>query len=199
MEQASLFDLPTPAPRNLPDGLVYEPEFLSRTEEAELIELIATLPLSEAKYKSYTARRRVISYGGSFDYDANTLRPAEALIESLHPLRQRVARWLGVEPLSLKHTLVAEYKPGTPLGWHRDVPDFEQVVGISLGNDAVLRFRPYPPVQPKRSDVVKLTVAARSIYLMQGPSRWAWQHSVQPVDAMRWSITFRTLRLPPTS
>jgi len=173
---------------------VYEPEFLSRDEEQALIELIRTLPLHAAKYKEYTARRRVTSFGGSYDFDANKLLPAQPLIEQLHPLRARVARWAGVEPEALRHVLVAEYAPGTPLGWHRDVPDHEDVFGVSLGSTAVLRLRPYPPKDPKRADIVKLRAAPRSIYALRGPARWAWQHSVTPVDALRWSITLRTAR-----
>jgi alkylated DNA repair dioxygenase AlkB len=53
-----------------------------------------------------------------------------------------VANWLGVDREQLVQVLVAEYAPGTPLGWHRDVPDFEAIAGVSLGNEAVLRFRP---------------------------------------------------------
>jgi alkylated DNA repair dioxygenase AlkB len=101
---------------------------------------------------------------------------------------------MGVEAEALAHVLVAEYAPGTPLGWHRDVPDFEDVAGVSLGADAVLRFRPWPPTSPKKEDVLKLVVQRRSIYALRGPARWAWQHSVAPVAALRWSITFRTLR-----
>ena len=136
-----------------------------------------------------------MSYGGSYDYDANRLRPTQPLVESLHPLRDRVAAWAGLAPESLVHALVAEYAPGTPLGWHRDVPEFEEVMGVSLGAPAVLRFRPYPPVDPKKADIVRLVAAPCSVYRMRGEARWGWQHSVAPVDALRWSVTFRTRRL----
>ncbi|WP_431104256.1 alpha-ketoglutarate-dependent dioxygenase AlkB [Roseateles noduli] len=192
-DQTSLFDLDPPADA-LPEGMTYRSGFLSSGEEGALIELIRSLPLEAAQYKAYTARRRVVSYGGSFDYDTNRLRPAQALIEELEPLRQRVAEWAGMAPEALVHALVAEYSPGTPLGWHRDVPDFEEVFGVSLGAAATLRFRPYPPDAPKRADVIKVSVEPRSIYALRGPSRWAWQHSVAPVERLRWSITFRTAR-----
>ena len=160
MTQGSLFDdLPEPPPANLPEGLDYEAEFLSRDEEQSLIALIRTLPLQAAKYKQYTARRRVVSFGGSYDFDSNELLPAQPLIDELHPLRARVARWAGVPAEALHHVLMAEYAPGTPLGWHRDVPDHEAVFGVSLGSTAVLRLRPYPPVAPRREDVVKLRAA----------------------------------------
>jgi alkylated DNA repair dioxygenase AlkB len=88
--------------------------------------------------------------------------------------------------------LVAEYRPGTPLGWHRDAPDFEDVMGVSLLGAADLRFRPYPPHQPKKSDIVRLAVAPRSIYILRGAARWDWQHSIAPAQTLRYSLTFRT-------
>ena len=194
MDQSSLFDDLDPPADALPEGMAYRSGFLSSDEEGALIELIRSLPLEAAQYKEYTARRRVVSYGGSFDYDSNRLHPAQALIEDLQPLRRRVAEWAGIASEALVHTLVAEYSPGTPLGWHRDVPDFEEVFGVSLGASATLRFRPYTPDAPKRADVIKVSVEPRSIYALRGPSRWAWQHSVAPVERLRWSITFRTAR-----
>ena len=194
MEQAALFDLPEPLPAGLPEGLRYEDAFLGAEAEAALIALIRGLPLAAAKYKGFTARRRVLSYGGSFDYDANRLQPAAPLIAELEPLRERVARWAGFAPENLVHALIAEYAPGTTLGWHRDVPEFEEVMGVSLGAPAVLRFRPWPPDDPKRADIVRLKAQPCSIYLLRGPARWAWQHSVAPVEAWRWSVTFRTRR-----
>lgn len=195
--QISLFDAPASLPARLPSGLRYERDFLSVDEEHELIQHVLALPLEAARYKSYTARRRVASFGGRFDYDANRLEPSPPLVAELHPLRDRVARWLGVAPDALVHVLVAEYRPGTPLGWHRDVPDFEDVIGVSLGGEAAMRFRPYSPTQPKRSDIVRVTLEPRSIYLLRGTARWRWQHSVAPTKALRWSITFRTARRTP--
>jgi hypothetical protein len=136
LSQGALFDdLPEPVPKNLPEGLAYEPEFLSRDEEQALIATIRALPLEAAKYKEYTARRRVASFGGSYDFDANKLLPAQPLIEALQPLRARVALWAGVAPEALHHVLVAEYAPGTPLGWHRDVPDhgLRRLAGLDRG------------------------------------------------------------------
>jgi alkylated DNA repair dioxygenase AlkB len=189
MTQAQLFgDAPI---RSSIEGLVYLPEFLSNEEELELIAVINTLPLQAARYKQYVARRRVVSFGGSYDFDANQLLPGIALDPRLYDLRDRVARWMGADPDDLVHALVAEYAPGTPLGWHRDVPDFETIVGVSLGGHATLKFRPYPDA-PSERKVVQLDVAPRSIYRMSGAARWGWQHCVGPTDALRWSITFRT-------
>lgn len=181
------------------DGLRYQPDFLSCDEEAGLLDIISSLPLHAAQYKEYVARRRVVSFGGSFDYDENILRPGVPLDARLVPVRDRVAAWLGVASESLVHALVAEYTPGTPLGWHRDVPDFETIVGVSLGGEATLRFRPYPPTHPNAREDLQLDVSPRSIYKMAGAARWDWQHCVPAVKALRWSITFRTRRLAATA
>lgn len=188
--QGSLFE-EGPFDASIP-GLVYQPGFLSAAEESELLEIIATLPLRAARYKGYLARRRVASFGGSYDFDANRLLPAAELDTRLEPLRARVAAWLGTPPERLQHALVAEYAPGTPLGWHRDVPDFESIVGVSLGGAATLRFRPYPYDPGLRNRMMRLEVAPRSIYRLEAEARWNWQHSVEPTRELRWSITFRT-------
>ena len=98
----------------------------------------------------------------------------------------------GVAPEALVNALVAEYRPGTALGWHRDVPDFERVVGVSLGGACRMRFRRWPPRAPRRADVLSLELAPRSAYVLQGEARWGWQHSIAATPTLRYSITFRT-------
>lgn len=187
-------DLFEPATSPLPEGMRYQREFLGGEEESALVEVAAGLPLREMNYKGYVARRRVVSYGGRYDFAANQLEAAEPLPRALEPLREKVAHWAGLTPEAFTQTLVAEYRPGTPLGWHRDVPDFEDVIGVSLLGPAVMRFRPYPPGAASRTAVLKLALEPRSIYLLRGPARWAWQHSVSPTHSLRYSVTFRTPR-----
>lgn len=173
------------------NGLVYQEAFLSEQEERELIDIIRSLPLRAAQYKQYLARRRVVSFGGSYDFDTNRLLPSIPLDRRLHQLREKVARWIEQPPEDLVHALVAEYAPGTPLGWHRDVPDFETIVGVSLGGRATLKFRLYPD-EPVTRKVVPLEVEPRSIYKIASEARRDWQHCVVPTTELRWSITFRT-------
>jgi alkylated DNA repair dioxygenase AlkB len=186
-----LFDDDLP---HLPPGMRYETAFLGPEEESGLIAFAQSLPLKEMNYKGYIAKRRVVSYGGKYDYEANRLGEGPPIPAELEPLREKVAAWAGIAPGAFTQALVAEYRSGTPLGWHRDVPNFDDVVGVSLLGEAVMRFRPYPPDAPKKSDVIKLTLQPRSIYLLRGPARWNWQHSVAPTKALRYSITFRTRR-----
>jgi alkylated DNA repair dioxygenase AlkB len=190
--QGNLFD-PT---EGLPHGLAYEAAFIDRDEERALIDVIAALPLREARYKEYTARRRVYAFGSRFDFDAYQLvpQPIGVLPAPLQSLRERLAAWAGVAPDCFVHVMVAEYTPGSPLGWHRDAPDYELIAGVSLGSVARLRFRPWPPRDPKKDDIVTLDLAPRSAYRMAQTARWGWQHSVPPVPALRWSVTMRTVR-----
>jgi alkylated DNA repair dioxygenase AlkB len=187
--QSTLFEEPSA----LPNGLVFQPDFIDEAEEARLLAGIATASLHEAKYKEFTARRRVASFGAGFDYDENELTPAPEIAPFLLPLRERVASWAGVSPETFGYALVAEYRPGTPLGWHRDVPQFEMIAGVSLAGTARMRFRRYPP-QP-RGATFNLELPPRSAYLMRGEVRWGWQHSIVATAALRYSITFRTRRI----
>jgi alkylated DNA repair dioxygenase AlkB len=192
MSQQDLFGAPPPPGPELPPGMRLQEDFLSPEEERSLVAIIEALPLANMKYQQYTARRRVVSYGGQYDFSAQKLDEAQPLPGWLDALRERAGAWCGIAPARFTQALVAEYAPGTPLGWHRDVPDFEDVVGISLLADALMRFRPYPPESGTRADVRKLALPPRSIYLLRVPSRWDWQHAVSPTKALRYSITLRT-------
>jgi alkylated DNA repair dioxygenase AlkB len=178
-----------------PEGFVYRTEFITPDEEASLVAFIQALPLKEAQYLQYTARRRIVSFGGSYDFSSQELRPAGAIPQTLHPIRARMAELMAVDVASLNHALVAEYQPGTPLGWHRDVPEFEVVGGLSLHGHARMRLRPYPHRLGDRT-ALKLELEPRSAYAMRGASRWKWQHAISPTKELRYSITFRTLANP---
>jgi alkylated DNA repair dioxygenase AlkB len=190
MKQASLFA----ESRALPEGFVYRPDFLDGDEEAALIEKIARLPLCEAEYKQFTAKRRIASYGGRYDFSKGELLPAGDIPPFLLPLRERVAGWTAIAAVRYTHALVSEYQPGTQLGWHRDVPDFEEIAGISLGGRARMRLRPYPPVKGRRELTRVLDLEPRSAYAISGEARWRWQHAISPTKELRFSITFRTRR-----
>ena len=181
-------------PRALPHGLIYQPGFVTVDEEAQLLAHIRELPLTEAKYRQYTARRRTVNFGSSYDFTHRHPVEAPPIPAFLQPLRAKVAAWAGVPAERFVQALVAEYAPGTPLGWHRDVPDFELVAGISLAGPARLRFRPYPWSPEKKQDVFALELEPRSVYVLREEARWGWQHSVPPTKALRYSITFRTAR-----
>jgi alkylated DNA repair dioxygenase AlkB len=188
MSQSELFEvLP-----QLPPGLMYESDFVTPDQEAALLAVIRLLPLREAQYKNFTAKRRIISYGASYDFSTNELIPAGPIPLFLHPIRARIAEWIGVSPSRFTQALISEYQAGTQLGWHRDVPDFGLVAGLSLAGSCRMRFRPYPPRKGRNERAFSLALKARSLYAMQGEARWAWQHSIPTTKMTRYSITFRT-------
>jgi alkylated DNA repair dioxygenase AlkB len=176
----------------MPDGLRYEPDFITPEEEAALLAQIGRLPFEEAKYKAYTARRRIAVFGSAYDFETYQLGPAPPLPDFLDFLKNRISNLVGVPAEAFPHCLINEYRPGTPLGWHRDVPEFELVVGVSLGGRGRMRFRPYPPRKGAR--VFVLDLEPRSVYVLRDEIRWRWQHSVAPTPELRYSVTFRTRR-----
>jgi len=176
-----------------PTGFSYRPEFLSPEEESVLLKVMDSLPFREAEYREWRAKRRIVSYGGRYDFTHHALNAAPPIPEFLSPLRQRIANWGKISVSTIYHAVIAEYRPGTQLGWHRDVPNFEQILGISIGGRARMRLRPYPPKQGRRSMHVA-ELAPRSAYIFRGPARWNWQHALSPTKELRYSITFRTLR-----
>jgi alkylated DNA repair dioxygenase AlkB len=189
--EAAQFDMFDPG-LPLPEGLVYTRDFISAAEQADLLEAFTGLAFEEARYKSWTARRRVVSYGSRYDFGDNALLDAPPVPAFLLPLRARAAEWAGCAAEDFTDALIAQYRPGTQLGWHRDVPQFERVVGISLCGACRMRFRPYPPRKDKREGVFAMTLEPRSAYVLQREVRWGWQHMIPPTPELRYSITFRS-------
>ena len=179
----------------LPDGLAYREAFVAPDEERELLAAIASLPLAPARYRAYVAKRRTASFGWSYDFAEGRLGPAPPLPSFLLPLRERAAAWAALPAEDFVQGLVTEYSPGTPIGWHRDVPDFGIVAGISLASTCRMRFRPYSPGRT-RERAFDLELAPRSAYLLRDAIRWGWQHAIPEVSTLRYSVTFRTLRVP---
>jgi alkylated DNA repair dioxygenase AlkB len=174
-----------------PEGLDYQPDFLTPAEEQALAAYMAELPFRAFEFQGYLGHRRTVSYGLHYEFDGSGLHEAERMPEWLLPFRDRAGAWAGFEPGALQHVLLTEYAPGAGIGWHRDRPVFGDVVGLSLLAPARLRFRRKAGEKWERKAVV---AEPRSAYLLRGPAREEWQHSIAAMDALRYSITFRSLR-----
>lgn len=188
-----LFEIPA----KMPDGFIYHPDFISEAEEYELISEIQKLKLSPFKYYQFTGKRRTASFGWQYEFGANDVTTAPEVPAFLLPVRTCAGKIFDIDPNSLVQTSVIEYSTGSPIGWHRDIPHFGVVVGISLGAACRMRFRKYSRVRPKnsrRDEILSIELQPRSIYLMSGASRESWQHSIPPVKELRYSIMLRTLR-----
>jgi alkylated DNA repair dioxygenase AlkB len=174
-----------------PQGFRYEADVLPADEERALVERIRGLPLKEFEFHGYVGKRRVLSFGWHYDFGERTLNRTEEIPDFLIPARERAAAFAGVAPDELPHALVTEYGPGAAIGWHRDKGVFGDVIGISLLSPCVFRLRRKVETKWER---YSLTAEPRSAYLLRGPSRTEWEHSIPAVDELRYSITFRSLR-----
>jgi alkylated DNA repair dioxygenase AlkB len=174
------------APR--PEGFAYREEVISPDEERALAERFALLPLAPFAFHGFLGRRRIVSFGWRYDYAGRTLRPSEEIPGLLMPLRERAAEFAGVPAQSLQQVLVTEYAPGAAIGWHRDKPMFEDVVAVSFLAPCTLRLRRR---HDEGWDRRSIELLPRSAYLLRGPSRRDWEHSIPPVGELRFSVTFR--------
>lgn len=175
---------------DLPEGFVYQPEFLSHNEESGLLDNIRELPFEAFDFHGYKARRRIVEYGLEYDFGTYKAAATRPFTDFLLPVRNRAAEFAGLSPEGLVEAIVTEYSPGTPIGWHRDAPQFGIVIGISLASSCRMRLKPYKA----EGKIISLILEPRSIYVMSGPARWRFQHSIPAVEELRYSITFRTLR-----
>jgi alkylated DNA repair dioxygenase AlkB len=174
-----------------PEGFRYQAEVLPAEEERELVECIPGLPLKEFEFHGYVGKRRTVSYGWHYDFGERRLQEAEEIPAFLLPVRDRAAAFAGVAPEDLPHVLVTEYGLGAAIGWHKDKGVFGDVIGISLLSPCVFRLRRRAGSAWERYSV---TAEPRSAYLLRGPSRMEWEHSIPGVDSLRYSLTFRSLR-----
>ena len=173
------------------EGFRYEPALLDQSDEQALLTHLRTLPFREFEFHGYTGKRRVVSFGWKYEFAGEKLVKADEIPDCLLPLRDRAASFAGLEPEAFQHALVTEYGPGAGIGWHRDKAVFGEVVGISLLAPCILRFRRKAGAKWERVNVL---TEPRSAYHLTGPARSEWQHSILRVDALRYSITFRTMR-----
>lgn len=173
------------------DGFRYDPELVTTTEERELVAALLAWPSSPVRMRGQVARRRTMHFGWIYGYESSRITPGPPIPAVLQPLRERAASLSGVAPAELVEVLVNEYPAGAGIGWHRDAPQFGVVVGVSLLSGCRLRFRRGAGAAGETRAV---QLEPRSGYVLDGEARWRWQHSVPPVKAPRYSITFRSLR-----
>jgi alkylated DNA repair dioxygenase AlkB len=191
-EQLSFLPSSTAAPPPaMPVGFRYAPGAITPAAEARLVAAFAGLPFKEFEFRGFLGKRRVVSFGTRYDFNGGGLKAADPIPDFLLPLRDRAAIFAGLPDERLQHALVTEYKPGASIGWHRDRPNYDDVIGVSLLAPCTFRLRRKRDGGWERASI---RLDPRSIYLMRGPSRDEWEHSIPAMDALRYSVTFRALR-----
>jgi len=180
------------APRKaLPEGFVYQSDLISPPEEQELLGHIRELPFKNFQFQGYEGNRRVVSFGWRYDFNERALFKADDIPEFLLWLREKAAAFAGLTPEALQQVLVTEYDAGAGIGWHRDKAVFGDVVGVSLLSACTFRLRRKVNEKWERASII---AEPRSVYLLRGPSRTEWEHSIPAVETLRYSVTFRNFR-----
>ncbi|MDX8528099.1 alpha-ketoglutarate-dependent dioxygenase AlkB [Mesorhizobium sp. MSK_1335] len=190
--QGDLFGAPASLPpASLPEGFSYQPNLIARGEEHELVRHIQGLPFKPFDFHGHLANRQIVGFGLRYDYGRRQMLKAPPIPDFLLPLRAKVADFAGVPAAAFAQVLINEYRLGAGIGWHRDRPHFELVAGVSLLAACSFRLRRRNGAAWDRETI---EVEPRSVYLMAGPSRNEWEHSIPPVGRHRYSVTFRTMR-----
>jgi alkylated DNA repair dioxygenase AlkB len=179
----------TQAP-TMPSGFRYQEDIISEADEAALVASLATLELKPFEFHGHVGNRRVTSFGLRYDYARRTVEPTERFPLFIEELRRKAADFAGRNIDEIQPGGVNQYPPGAGIGWHKDKPEFGVIVGVSLLAPAIMRLRLSTGTSwIRKSQILK----PRSIYILEGEVRTRWEHSIPPVDSLRYSLTFRTL------
>lgn len=178
------------APNDLPEGFHYQPELITAQEEAELARQLESLAFQPFDFHGHLANRRVAGFGLRYDFDQRKVVEAPPIPAFLMSLRDKVALFARLPADAFVQVLINEYRPGAGIGWHRDKPHFDAVAGVSLLAPCSFRLRRKYGAGWDRQTII---IEPRSAYLMTGPARTEWQHSIPPLSEHRYSITLRTL------
>jgi alkylated DNA repair dioxygenase AlkB len=173
-----------------PAGFIYQPDFLTDEEEQDLVHSIKDLQFREFEFHGFNGKRRVVSFGWRYEFNGGGLTKTDDIPQLLKVFRARAESFANILPGALQQVLITEYSPGAAIGWHKDRPVFGDVVGISLLSPCNFRLRLKKGNRWLRSN---LQVEPRSIYLLRGPARSEWEHSIPGAKQLRYSITFRNV------
>lgn len=177
-------------PPSLVPGLRLAEGFLSIAEQTELVARFAHVTLAPFRFQRWEGKRLTASFGFSYDFERGRMVDAPPIPAWLDPVRERAAAFAGIDAATLRQALLIRYDPGAGIGWHRDRPQFDKVVGISLGGPVDLRLRRRTGAGFERRAV---RLEPGSAYLLDGEVRHGWEHSIAPVARTRLSLTFRSV------
>jgi alkylated DNA repair dioxygenase AlkB len=186
-----------PIEPEFPEGFLYFPKFLTEQEEKELILEISKIKLHTFTFQGFEAKRKVASFGYDYNFNKGCLAKGKAIPPVFDPVIKKVSDFLSLSSGAFAELLITEYPVGSVINWHRDAPPFDLIAGISLLSDCRFRLRPHEKRKQTRASVISFPIRRCSLYVISGPARSDWQHSISAVKNIRYSITLRTLRKKP--
>jgi hypothetical protein len=177
--------VPTPA------GFRYAPGVLTEAEERRLVQKFERLPLKPFEFHGHLGNRRICSFGHKYVFAGQVPREDASIPDYFEPLMKVASQISGKPATAFEQIMVTEYAPGAGIGWHRDRPSYEDIVAVSFLVPCVLRLRRKADSGWERRSV---HIEPRSVYLLAGLVRDDWQHSIAPMEVLRYSVTLRTFR-----
>jgi alkylated DNA repair dioxygenase AlkB len=189
---------PDTKPSDVP-GMSLLPDFITETEERELLSVIDQQPwLADLQ-------RRVQHYGYRYDYTARQVT-ADLYLGALPNWLQSLATRLHYEGLFATppdQVIVNEYQPSQGIAPHVDcIPCFgDTIASLSLDSGCLMDF-----THSNTAQKTSLFLPSRSLLMLQGDARYHWQHGIAKrksdvVDGVkiqrgrRVSLTFRNVTL----
>ncbi len=188
---STLFDL-EPV---LPQGFAYHPNFISVEEEEQLLQFISSINMETMKFHQYEAKRKVAGFGQGWSFTEQQIKEGTEIPPAFEFIKERIAKKLSIDANQFVQLLVTEYPVGAVINWHRDAPPFDIVAGVSLLADCTFKLRPHEKEKQTRSATRSLVVERRSMYSMKDEAKSEWQHCTAPLKKIRYSLTFRTLKV----
>src|SRR3569833_415223 len=189
-------DVTTMTPRKgestAPPGLIFVPDFLSESEQSDLLAFLHSIEFRTLQMHGVTAKRRIKQYGWHYAFESYQLTPADPIPAEFTEIRRRAATLTSIDPSEWAEALVTEYARGAGIGWHRDAPAFGSVAGLSLGGACRMRFQKGVG-RDRITNAIELP--GRTNSLLTGEVRTILQHIIAPTRELRYSITFRSLRI----
>src|SRR5262245_24125591 len=133
---------------SVPPGFTYYQDFLSRSEQDDLLHEVRPLPFEHDIFRGITMKRAGAHFGYKYVAVGQQLEPAPPFPQYLQAVIDKAAPYYpnGIE---FSQCIVTFYCEGSAIGWHRDAKGFgDCVLGVSLASEARLRFRPKGVTQP---------------------------------------------------
>jgi alkylated DNA repair dioxygenase AlkB len=185
-------DLRAKPSAELPAGFRYIPDVITPAQEKSLVAQFEKLPLKPFEFHGYQGNRRIYTFGHEYIFAGQEPRDDASIPDYLLPLTEIASQISGEPAEAFAQLMITEYAHGAGIGWHLDRPSYEDIVAVSFLAPCTLRLRRKMGEGWERRSAY---IEPRSVYLLHGPARTVWQHSLAPMDVLRYSVTLRTFRL----
>jgi alkylated DNA repair dioxygenase AlkB len=172
-------------------GLIYIPNFINEHESQEIMDMLKIMKWTGITLSSNS--RRVAQFGYTYSYDRSGVNPTTPISDYFKKLisSTKINKIIGNKlNYEFDQLIINEYKPGHQISAHTDhVTYFDDMIAcITIGQSVPISFQ-------KNNEEKTIDVAANSMYIMTGDSRYLWKHCLKNnTKSIRYSLTFRKVK-----